>query len=47
MENIVKILRMDLNNAIWRNETKEVLKDAIGACAIFVMLYIGLFIPNF
>jgi|TARA_B100000767_G_scaffold96777_1_gene92909 hypothetical protein len=47
MENIVKIIRLDLNNAIWRNETKEVLKDAIGACAIFVMLYIGLFIPNF
>ena len=47
MENIVKIIRVDLNNAIRRNETTEVLKDAIGACAIFVMLYIGLFIPNF
>ena len=47
MENIVKNISLDLNTAIWRNETKEVLKDAIGACAIFVMLYIGLFIPNF
>ena len=47
LENIFRTIRLDLNNAIWCNETKEVLKDAIGACAIFAMLYIGLFIPNF
>ncbi|MBL6846404.1 MAG: hypothetical protein ISQ85_05850 [Planktomarina sp.] len=47
LENIFRTIRLDLNNAIWCNETKEVLKDAIGACAIFAMLYIGLSIPNF
>ena len=29
-----------------RLETKEAIKDAIGAFAIIAMLYIGLFIPN-
>ena len=42
LENIFRTIRLDLNNAIWCNETKEVLKDAIGACAIFAMLYICL-----
>ena len=27
-------------------ETKEAVKDAVGAFAILVMLYVGLFIPN-
>ena len=27
-------------------ETKEAVKDAVGAFAILAMLYIGLFIPN-
>jgi len=47
LENIFRTIRLNLSNAIWCNETKEVLKDAIGACAIFTMLYIGLSIPNF
>ena len=29
-----------------RLETKEAIKDAIGAFAIIAMLYIGLFIPS-
>ena len=47
LDNLLRTIRLDFNNAIWCNETKEVLKDAIGACAIFAMLYIGLSIPNF
>ena len=27
-------------------ETKEAVKDAVGAFAILAMLYVGLFIPN-
>ena len=47
MENTLKTICLNLNNASMSAEAKEVVKDAIGAFAIFVMLYVGLFIPTF
>ena len=47
MENKLKKICLNLNNTSMSAEAKEVVKDAIGAFAIFVMLYVGLFIPNF
>ena len=46
VENI--ILRKRMENAVEsrRMETKESIKDAIGAFSIIVMLYVGLFIPS-
>ena len=47
MENTLKTIWSNLNNASMSAESKEVVKDVIGAFAIFVMLYVGLFIPTF
>ena len=47
MKNTFKTICLNLNNGSMSAEAKEVVKDAIGAFAIFVMLYVGLFIPTF
>jgi hypothetical protein len=47
LENKLKTICLNLNNASRSAEAKEVVKDAIGAFAIVVMLYVGLFIPTF
>ncbi len=46
MENIFATHRMDRAAESRRLETKEAIKDAIGAFAIIAMLYVGLFIPS-
>ena len=46
MENIFAAHRMDRTAESRRLETKEAIKDAIGAFAIIAMLYVGLFIPS-
>ena len=47
MENIISSKRMERASEARRMETKESIKDAIGAFLIIVMLYVGLFIPSF
>ena len=46
MENIISSKRMERIAEARRMETKESIKDAIGAFSIIVMLYVGLFIPS-
>lgn len=46
MENIFDTHRMVRAAESRRLETKEAIKDAIGAFAITSMLYVGLFIPS-
>jgi hypothetical protein len=46
MEHILSNKRIDQAAEARRLEAKETIKDAIGAFAIIVMLYVGLFIPN-
>ena len=46
MENIFDTHRMVRAAESRRLETKEAIKDAIGAFAITAMLYVGLFIPS-
>jgi len=46
MENIFATHHMDRAAELRRMETKEAIKDAIGAFAIIAMLYVGLFIPS-
>lgn len=40
------IIRQERMKSARLAETKEAVKDAIGAFAILAMLYVGLFIPN-
>ena len=46
MENIISSKRIERAAKSRRMETKESIKDAIGAFSIIVMLYVGLFIPS-
>ena len=46
MENILSKKRIELAADARRIEIKETIKDAVGAFAIIVMLYVGLFIPS-
>ena len=46
MENIISSKRIERAAEARRVETKESIKDAIGAFLIIVMLYVGLFIPS-
>ena len=46
MENIISSKRIKRAAEARRMETKESIKDAIGAFLIIVMLYVGLFIPS-
>ena len=46
MENIILKKRIERAAESRRMETKESIKDAIGAFSIIVMLYVGLFIPS-
>ena len=46
MENIILSKRIERAAEARRVETKESIKDAIGAFSIIVMLYVGLFIPS-
>ena len=46
MDNFFANTRKSHADKARRLETKEAIKDAIGAFAIIAMLYIGLFIPN-
>ena len=46
MENIISRKRTERAAQARRMETKESIKDAIGAFSIIVMLYVGLFIPS-
>ena len=46
MENKISIKRIERAAKARRMETKESIKDAIGAFSIIVMLYVGLFIPS-
>ena len=46
MENIISRKRIERAAQARRMETKESIKDAIGAFSIIVMLYVGLFIPS-
>jgi hypothetical protein len=46
MENILSNKRIDRAAEARRLEVKETIKDAVGAFAIIVMLYVGLFIPS-
>ena len=46
MENIISSKRIERAAKARRIETKEAIKDAIGAFSIIVMLYVGLFIPS-
>ncbi|MDG0984724.1 MAG: hypothetical protein P8H69_01700 [Planktomarina sp.] len=46
MDNFFSNARKSQSDASRRLETKETIKDAIGAFAIIAMLYIGLFIPS-
>ena len=46
MDNFFANTRKSHDDEARRLETKEAIKDAIGAFAIIAMLYIGLFIPN-
>jgi hypothetical protein len=46
MEHILSNKRIDQAAEARRLEAKETIKDAIGAFAIIVMLYVGLFIPS-
>ena len=47
MENVISSKRMERASEARHMETKESIKDAIGAFSIIVMLYVGLFIPSF
>jgi len=46
MDNFFSNARKSDADETRRLETKEAIKDAIGAFAIIAMLYIGLFIPS-
>ena len=46
MESIISSKRIERAAEARRVETKESIKDAIGAFSIIVMLYVGLFIPS-
>ena len=46
MENIISSKRIERAAEARRVESKELIKDAIGAFSIIVMLYVGLFIPS-
>ena len=46
MKNIFATHCMERDAESRRLETKEAIKDAIGAFAITAMLYVGLFIPS-
>ena len=46
MDNFFAKTRKSHADEAHRLETKEAIKDAIGAFAIIAMLYIGLFIPS-
>ena len=46
MDNFFSNARKSAAGETRRLETKEAIKDAIGAFAIIAMLYIGLFIPS-
>ena len=46
MENILSRKRNELAADARRIEIKETIKDAVGAFAIIVILYVGLFIPS-
>ncbi len=46
MENILSNKRIDRAAEARRLEAKETIKDAVGAFAIIVILYVGLFIPS-
>ena len=46
MDNFFANARKSHADEARRLETREVIKDAIGAFAIIAMLYIGLFIPS-
>ena len=46
MDNFFSNARKSNAEEARRLETKETIKDAIGAFAIIAMLYIGLFIPS-
>ncbi len=46
MGNIISSKRIERAAEARRMETKESIKDAIGAFSIIVMLYVGLFIPS-
>ena len=46
MKNIISSKRSERAAESRRMETKESIKDAIGAFSIIVMLYVGLFIPS-
>ena len=46
MDNFFSNARKSDSDETRRLETKEAIKDAIGAFAIIAMLYIGLFIPS-
>ena len=46
MENILSRKRNELAANARRIEIKETIKDAVGAFAIIVIFYVGLFIPS-
>ena len=46
MENILSRKRNEAAADARRIEIKETIKDAVGAFAIIVILYVGLFIPS-
>jgi hypothetical protein len=46
MDNFFANARKSHADETRHSETKEAIKDAIGAFAIIAMLYIGLFVPS-